>query len=159
MKDNTILATNRDNNSSFAEDKILIRFLKLKYRETITQILKYFCVSLVAALADFTLFMVLFELLEVWYIAANTAGFVIGVYINYTLSTIFVFKGQSSKTWVEFIIFTIIGIVGLAVSNATLYATIDILGLTSGISKIIAICSAFFWNFFVRKFILFNRRK
>ena len=158
MKDNAKLIENNSNSSSDS-GKILSKLANLKYYDIVIQIFKYFWVSLLAAIADFTLFMVLFEWIGVWYIAANTAGFALGVYINYTLSTIFVFKGQSTKTWSEFIIFTIIGLVGLAVSNITLYLTIDIMGLGGGISKIIAICSAFFWNFFARKFLLFNGKK
>ena len=132
MKNNTKLV---ENSSDFSLDsgKILSRLVNFRYYDTVVQIFRY--------------------------IAANTAGFALGVYINYTLSTIFVFRGQSTKTWTEFIIFTIIGLVGLAVSNITLYLTIDIMGLGGGISKIIAICSAFFWNFFARKFLLFNGKK
>ena len=158
MKNNTKLIEN-SSDSSLDSGKILSKLAKFKYYNTIVQIFKYFWVSLLAAIADFTLFMVLYEWVGVWYMAANTAGFALGVYINYTLSTIFVFKGQSTKTWSEFIIFTIIGLVGLAVSNITLYLTIDMMGMDGGISKIIAICSAFFWNFFARKFLLFNGKK
>ncbi len=158
MKNNAKSIEN-NSNSSLDSGKILSKLANLKYYDIVIQIFKYFWVSLLAAIADFTLFMALYEWIGIWYIAANTAGFALGVYINYTLSTIFVFKGQSTKTWSEFIIFTIIGLVGLAVSNITLYLTIDIMGLGGGISKIIAICSAFFWNFFARKFLLFNGKK
>lgn len=157
MKDNAKLIEN-NSNSSLDSGKILSKLANLKYYDIVIQIFKYFWVSLLAAIADFTLFMALYEWIGVWYIAANTAGFALGVYINYTLSTIFVFKGQSTKTWSEFIIFTIIGLAGLAVSNITLYLTIDIMGLGGGISKIIAICSAFFWNFSRENFYYLTER-
>ena len=61
---------------------IAVRFLSklanLKYYDIVIQIFKYFWVSLLAAIADFTLFMALYEWIGVWYIAANTAGFALG---------------------------------------------------------------------------------
>ena len=92
MKDNAKLIEN-NSNSSLDSGKILSKLANLKYYDIVIQIFKYFWVSLLAAIADFTLFMALYEWIGVWYIAANTAGFALGVYINYTLSTIFVFKG------------------------------------------------------------------
>lgn len=96
MKNNAKSIEN-NSNSSLDSGKILSKLVNFRYYDTVVQIFKYFWVSLLAAIADFTLFMVLFEWVGVWYIAANTAGFALGVYINYTLSTIFVSGGSRQR--------------------------------------------------------------
>ncbi len=66
MKNNTKLVEN-SSDSSLDSGKILSRLVNFRYYDTVVQIFKYFWVSLLAAIADFTLFMVLFEWVGVWY--------------------------------------------------------------------------------------------
>lgn len=155
MKTDTELKN--DKGVSFRLPNVCSGLARIMHNQVVVQIFRYFWVSLLAAIADFSLFIILFELFSVWYIVANTAGFALGVYINYALSTKFVFNGHSRNNLWEFVAFSIIGIIGLLISNMTLYITIDIMGLGGALSKVIAICSAFFWNFFARKLLLFNK--
>ena len=121
------------------------------------EIIKYFIVSLVAAVADTFSFVFLYEYCEIHYLLSNTIAFILGLSLNYILSVKFVFIGEARKTTSEFFVFAIIGVVGLLISHMTLFLSIDIIGLNSLISKLFSLGATFFWNFFVRKILLFNK--
>lgn len=128
------------------------------FKKITVQLFKYFWVSLTAAVADFSLFILLFEWIGVQYIISNTVAFSAGLVVNYVFSIKFVFRNESSRSVSEFLIFSIIGLVGLAISNASLFVAIEAMGLGGGVSKLFSLCATFFWNFFARKLILFNKK-
>ena len=53
--------------------------------------------------------------------------------------------------------FAIIGVIGLIFNELIMYAGTDILHLHYMVSKLISTAIVFFWNFFARKFLLFNK--
>ncbi|MDP3066390.1 MAG: GtrA family protein, partial [Methanobacteriaceae archaeon] len=57
---------------------------------------------------------------------------------------------------IEFGVFTIIGIVGLALNEVFIWAFTEKLQLYYLYSKIISAVIVLFWNFFARKFTLFR---
>ena len=134
------------------------------------QLIRYFFASLFAAIVDFSLFLLCYDLFSLSYLLSNTIAFAVGVSINYTLSIRYVFVGESSFSLKEFIIFTIIGIFGYGISQLTLFILIDLINIRNilelicqdftkydgAVSKICAIGATFSWNFIIRKSILFN---
>lgn len=134
------------------------RTVKLSFVKTVVQIVGYFWVSLAAAIADFSSFILLYEIVGVQYVISNVVAFAVGLGVNYSLAVRFVFRRESAKTLCEFVAFSIIGLFGLAISCATLYVAIGIFGFGGGISKISSICTTFFWNFFIRKLLLFSKK-
>ncbi len=100
--------------------------------------------------------MFLTEYLGMHYLISNIFAFVGGLLTNYLLSLLWVFNNRKIKTKnKEFIIFSIIGIIGLLMSQICLYVFIDLLGMTAVYAKIYATLITFIWNFFARKIILF----
>ncbi len=121
------------------------------------QMFKYFWVAFVASIVDYIAFILSVELGVNMYIA-NVLAFILGLAVNYALAIKFVFKGKSTKTFDEFVIFALIGFVGLNISNFTLYYTVNLLEISVGFAKILAILTTFLWNFSARKFLLFSEK-
>jgi putative flippase GtrA len=120
------------------------------------QLIRSLIVSVISLVADFSALVVLKEGLDVHYLAASTMGFILGVIVNYALSTKWVFalrKLESKHT--EFVIFVVICATGLILNLLIIAAIVESLGIDYRIGKVIATVVVFFWNFFARKKLLY----
>ena len=128
-----------------------------KTNSTFLQLFRYTFVGGVAFIADFGLLYVLTEYAHLHYLLSATFAFIVGLIINYSISKIWVFTNNTvKKRWLEFIIFSLIGIVGLGLNNLFLWIFTDYCSIHYMLSKILTTIIVFFWNFLARKFILFN---
>ena len=135
----------------------LNRLFREKTTNIFIQFFRYIFVGGFAFLADaFTLW-----LCEKWmnYMIAAAIAFVVGLAINYALSIWFVFSESSKvKNKVkEFVVYGIIGLIGLLITEGIMYLFTDVFGLYFLISKIIAAEIVLVWNFVARKVVLYNK--
>jgi putative flippase GtrA len=131
---------------------------KAKNESTAIQLFRYFFVGGVAFLADFCTLFFLTEYVHVYYMISAGISFLVGLIINYMLSTKWVFVNRSVKSkYLEFLLFSLIGAVGLGLNELFIWVLTDVLSLFYLLSKIITTVIVYFWNFFARKFLLFNK--
>lgn len=87
-------------------------------------------------------------------------GYTIGLIYNFLLSCAYVFKDGfkkiKNKELQSFIIFTIIGIIGLVLTEILMFIFVDIMNINYMISKIITGAIVVFWNYIARKVIIFK---
>lgn len=125
---------------------------------TMIQLFRYGFVGGAAFLIDYGLLFSLTEWLEINYLVSAAIAFVVGLVVNYLLSISWVFnQNRNGKPMKEFLFFTVIGVVGLMLNELILYAVTDWMHLHYMFSKIISTVIVFFWNFFARKTLLFNK--
>ena len=134
----------------------LNRLFREKTTNIFIQFFRYIFVGGFAFLADaFTLW-----LCEKWmnYMIAAAIAFVVGLAVNYALSIWFVFSESSKvKNKVkEFVVYGIIGLIGLLITECIMYLFTDVFGLYFLISKIIAAAIVLVWNFAARKVVLYK---
>lgn len=122
-----------------------------------TQLIRYVIVGGLAFIVDYSLLYLLTEYVGIHYLFSATISFIAGLIINYLLSIHWVFRQSKLKNrmW-EFIIFAIIGLVGLGINNLFLYLLTQYLHLHYLISKLITTTIVMLWNFLGRRIILFN---
>lgn len=90
-------------------------------------------------------------------LVANAIAFIFGTTLNYILSILWIFTKQSAYSRKkEFIIYTFIGIIGLALNSLFMFIFIDMFEIFYMTSKIITIILVYAWNFFSRKYIIFK---
>ena len=135
----------------------LNRLFREKTTNIFIQFFRYIFVGGFAFLADaFTLW-----LCEKWmnYMIAAAIAFVVGLAVNYSLSIWFVFSESSKvKNKVkEFVVYGIIGLIGLLITEGIMYLFTDVFCLYFLISKIIAAAIVLVWNFAARKVVLYNK--
>ena len=123
----------------------------------IMQLFRYTIVGGIAFCVDYGLLYLLTEYIHFHYLMSATISFLAGLVVNYILTTWWIFKHHklSNKT-LEFIIYGIIGLVGLLFNNILMYCFTDILHLHYMLSKLITAILVMGWNFFGRKIILFK---
>ena len=134
----------------------LNRLFREKTTNIFIQFFRYIFVGGFAFLADaFTLW-----LCEKWmnYMIAAAIAFVVGLAVNYALSIWFVFSESSKvKNKVkEFVVYGIIGLIGLLITEGIMNLFTDVFGLYFLISKIIAAAIVLVWNFAARKVVLYK---
>ena len=121
------------------------------------QLFRYFFVALVAFCVDFLGLILLKEAAHLNYIVAASLSFCAGAVVNFSLSVRWIFfEPKVSKRHQEFIAVIAIALLGLAANDVLLGFLTSVVGLYYIYSKLIATAVVFFWNFFVRKWLLYN---
>jgi len=84
-------------------------------------------------------------------------AFIIGLCVNYALAKKFVFS-QDAKVgkMAEFLMYGVIGGVGLLLTLALIWLLTDILGIYLMLSKVIVTAIVLIWNFLARKLLLYR---
>lgn len=91
--------------------------------------------------------------------AAAAAGFIMGLVVNYILSVRFVFKTAkkgAGRSAGAFAVFTVIGVVGLGLTELGMYAGTSLLGQHYLLVKIAVTVIVFIWNYLARKILIFK---
>ncbi|MFO0965395.1 MAG: GtrA family protein [Gemmataceae bacterium] len=109
-----------------------------------------------AALVDVGVLMALVELCD-WHPApASVVAYLIGGVLQYVLCSIWVFPNAPRSVASGFAAFTVLSLVGLLITWATIAALFDWGRLHYGFAKVVALGFAFAWNFLSRKYLLFK---
>lgn len=136
--------------------KIIIK----KTNNGFIQFVRYGLVSVIALVVDFGGMVLLVELLSMHYLVAATVSFIAGLIVNYLLSRAWVFTERKyNSSAKEFITFSGIGIAGLLLNNSIMWLAAEKIGIYYIFSKIIATILVFFWNFGLRKMLVFKEVK
>lgn len=128
-----------------------------KTQNSYVQFFRYGFVSTAALVVDFGGLVALTQYGHLNYLIAASISFIAGLLVNYALSTFWVFHSSKlTNRWHEFAIFSLIGLVGLGLTDLILWVLTSKLGLFYVLSKAIATMVVYFWNFGVRKKMIFN---
>ncbi|MCF0199022.1 MAG: GtrA family protein [Bacteroidaceae bacterium] len=138
---------------------LIRQILTEKSDNTLLQLFRYTFVGGFAFLIDFALLYVLTEYVHCYYIVSATISFLAGLLANYLLSKVWVFtQSQCKNAKIEFLLFAVIGLVGLLLNDLLIWLLSNFIGLWYMLSKIIATVITYLWNFFARKYLLFSRK-
>jgi putative flippase GtrA len=120
------------------------------------RLFKYFFVGGAAACLDIALFSLFASYFGLPWIPVSIATFILATLLNYFLSIQFVFEsGVRYEKHMELIGVFLVSGLALFVNQLVLYISIEILGVQLIVSKIIATCTVFFWNYFARSKFIF----
>ena len=95
-----------------------------------------------------------------YYMFAAAVAFVAGLTVNYLLSVAFVFSEskQVKNRAREFLVYAVIGIIGLGLTEIIMYILTDLCHFYFMFSKVISAIIVLIWNFVARKKILYTNR-
>ena len=128
-----------------------------KSNNTFIQFFRYIFVGGVAFLADGgSLFLI--TTIGVNYLISVIFAFVIGLAVNYGLSKLLVFENSSVNGKIEFLVYGIIGVIGLGFTEIIMYVLTEIACLYFMVSKVIATIIVLVWNFVARKITLYRKK-
>ena len=137
-----------------------------KYQKLFWEFFRYAVVGGIAFVADWGTLFIFREYIfnggtKAGLFAATAAGFIAGLIVNYVLSIIFVFRKSENKSSGKgvraFAVFTVIGIIGLGLTELGMYAGVYLLDWHYLIVKIIVAALVLIWNYCGRKIFVFNK--
>ncbi len=122
------------------------------------QFIRYVFVGGIATIVDWGALYLLTEKCHLVYLISAIFAFILGLMTNFVLSKMLVFKAAKAKVMpmMEFIHYGLIGIVGLGMTELILWGGTKFLGMHYMVSKIIATFIVLFWNYIVRKKLLYE---
>lgn len=95
-------------------------------KKLIDQIMKFGIVGFIAFFIDFGIFKLLSSVFGIYYLIANFFGFTISLIFNYVASMTFVFERKDNvDKKKEFVIFTILSVIGLLLNELIIYICIE----------------------------------
>ncbi len=119
---------------------------------------RYLTASAIALAADFMVYVSLIRLAGLSYLIAAPCGFAFGLALVYLLSVRWVFRERRlDDARAEFMIFTAIGVGGLALNQGAVYAGVEWVSLPYELAKLVSALIVFGFNFGCRKLLLFTR--
>lgn len=141
------------------KESLLDILVRDETQNVLIQLFRYTFVGGIAFLVDFSALFLFTRYLGIHYLISAGLGFCLGVATNYTLSIAWVFRvHRFSSKRVEFSMFALIGIVGLALNEVFMWFFTEIVLFHYLASKVASTFFVYLWNFFSRRFLLFQGR-
>jgi len=119
--------------------------------KTHAQLFRYFFVAGIGLIVDFSFVVICKELLDIYYLVAVAIGFISGLVVTYLLSNRFVFGAPKGSQLKSFVLFGVIGLVGLFILSVLVWVMAGKLGINYLIAKCLATIVVFLWNFIARR--------
>lgn len=137
--------------------RLFARLQKSTLRHVAAEGVRYVAASACAFIADFAAYVALIRLAGWNYLVAAPVGFALGLGVVYWLSVRWVFRARRlADARMEFGIFAGIGLFGMALNEAILYAAVAQAGLSYELAKFVSAAVVFSANFVLRKLLLFT---
>lgn len=125
--------------------------------KTFIQLLRSLLAGGVAFAIDWSILFFLTEFFHIHYLISSNIGFIFGLSVNYFISIFWVFDKRSlNKKHIEFILFLIIGIIGLVMNGLFVWIFTEYVCFHYLVSKVFSTIIVFSWNFTAKKSILFR---
>ncbi len=121
------------------------------------QFIRYLGVGGLSFAADFACLYFLTEHVGIHYLLSASLAFCVGLTINYLLCLAWVFDfRRMPNPWHEFLVFSAIGLIALLLNNLLLWLLTEYAGIHYLLSKIVATAVILFFNFSLRRWLLFS---
>jgi putative flippase GtrA len=122
------------------------------------EFIRYFIVGVIATIVDWGSFYILALRINFYYQFSLILSFSLGATTNYILNKIFTFRCKSKQIIGQFSVFIIISIFSLLLSMAIMFILIDLILLHKMVSRIVTTFIMLGVNYYMHKFITFNKR-
>lgn len=135
----------------------MINIIKWKNPILIYQMFRYILSGGVAFIIDFSVLWFFTEIVNFHYLLSSIIANTVGLIVTYIFSIFWIFDSRSVKNkTVEFIIFALIGVVGILLTLFFMWIITDVVGISYLISKIITVGFVAVIGFILKKYILFR---
>jgi len=128
--------------------------LAILQKERWRQLILYGIIGSFSAFLDFLVYTALVSM-GLFYIHANCISVLVGIGSSFLLNRHFNFKVKDAVLR-RFVIFLIIGLAGLLLSNMVLYGCIEWMGIDKLVSKLLSIILVALFQFVLNKYITFK---
>lgn len=141
----------RKKNIMKANNKITKQINSINNNSLLVQFIKYCLVGGIATIFDWGTYSITLFLFNINYQICTIAGFILGLIVNFMLSKKMVFKEKSKVGKYEFIMYVVIGVIGLLFTTGLMYIFVEKLIFNPLVSRMLTTVLVLIWNFVGRK--------
>jgi putative flippase GtrA len=152
----TFGAANREIGVQALQQQVRRLFSDQPVDSVAVQVPRALIVSVLAALLDVAGLFLLVEMCGWQPVPAAVVSYLAGGVLQYVLCSWWVFPNSPNSVAFGFVSFTVLSLVGLALTWAAIATLHDYFRIHYGLAKIFALGLAFTWNFTSRKFLIFR---
>ncbi|QDW24350.1 GtrA family protein [Pedobacter sp. KBS0701] len=124
--------------------------------ETFFKLIRFGIVGLIGTAVDFGVTFIVKEKLGINKYVANTFGFILAVVNNYFLNKYWTFNNVYGNSFIQFLIFCTISIVGLLINLGVIYVFNTSKKYPFYVTKVIGVAIVALWNFSMNFFLTFH---
>ena len=135
----------------------MVLFIKQIYQK-FRNIILYGTIGSFTSFLDFCVFTILSKYAGVYYLVSNCISVLVGITTSFLLNRAYNFKVKD-KAKQRFVMFLIVGLCGLVLSNLILYIGVDIMRGNEIIVKFMSIVLVVGFQFLLNKFVTFRVKK
>ena len=141
----------RKKNIMKANNKITKQINSINNNSLLIQFIKYCLVGGIATIFDWGTYSITLFLFNINYQICTIARFILGLIVNFILSKKMVFKEKSKVGKYEFIMYVVIGVIGLLFTTGLMYISVEKLIFNPLTSRMLTTVLVLIWNFVGRK--------
>ena len=124
----------------------------------LSRIIKFGLVGCTGLLVDFSVTYFLKEKVLINKYIANAVGFICAVISNFFLNKYWTFNSANNNLIADqFFLFSIISAAGLCINSGVIMFLINKMNVRFYLSKVIAVCIVFIWNFLMNNYVTFYK--
>lgn len=124
-------------------------------KRLVSDLLRYGFVGLIATAVEYGIFAGL-SLIGWHYEISTATGYIIATFFNWLAGRILIFGPSGKPLYKEILSVYLASVIGLILNMGIMWFTVDIAGINKFIAKIIATAIVFFWNYIVRKRVIYK---
>lgn len=130
--------------------------LRRQNRRLLAEMIRYGMVSALAFAVDFGSLAFFAEVVGLHYLVAASLAFSLGIATNFAVSRLWVFNATPHDKGTEVGLFLGVGITGLLLNAGIMWFFTSVVGVHYLISKLMSTAMVFFWNFLLRRFLIYT---
>ena len=129
----------------------------MEFKQISKQVFLYLIVGALATIVEWSVFYVLDTKYAVYYLYATAIAFIFSTFANWLLGRLIVFRDSKQQKLKEIGKIYFVSIIGLLLNMVIMYIAVETFGIHDMISKIMATCLVFAWNFLVRRYWIYAK--
>ncbi|HHV58702.1 MAG TPA: GtrA family protein [Clostridiaceae bacterium] len=122
---------------------------------TFEQFKKYFITGCLSFALEYSIFTLLFQVIRLWYITANTIAYIIIFWFNFLLNRYWSFKSRENIKK-QLVLYGCLFFINIFATNGLMYLLSDMAGIPPQISKVLIMGAVVSWNFVIYKKIIYR---
>lgn len=126
-------------------------------KNNIKEFLLYLVVGGIATVTEWALFFIM-DKCYIHYAIATIIAYLLSTFVNWLAGRLLVFKESYGSFLKEILSIYVASIVGLLLNLVIMWLAVDIANINEMISKILATAIVFFYNFLVRKLLIYKEQ-
>ena len=126
-------------------------------KQNLNELFLYLIVGVIATVSEWGVFYLTDDIFNIYYMFATIIAYILSTFVNWIAGRLIVFKNTDKSIFFELFCVYMASIIGLLLNLLIMWFAVVFFGIQEMISKIIATCLVFIWNYLIRKLFIYKK--